>query len=144
MDKIQSHANTEGKLMARLTDFHRQQRPLWSKPTENSRCLHKRSERRTHLLIQTKFFFHIEEENGNTLTTNPQKTTNQEREAKLQALGKAREEKTREVLETHTKDEDEDDDAVDKQLEAVNRKGSPPLVWVRVTNRDKVTFCNGS
>jgi hypothetical protein len=25
MDKIQSHANTEGKLMARLTEFHRQQ-----------------------------------------------------------------------------------------------------------------------
>jgi hypothetical protein len=33
---------------------------------------------------------HIQEENGNTLITDPQQIANQEREAKLEALKKAR------------------------------------------------------
>jgi hypothetical protein len=65
---------------------------------------------------------HIQEENGNTLITDPQQIANQEREAKLEALKKARAKKTAKVLETHVEDEDEDDDVVDKQLGVLNRK----------------------
>jgi hypothetical protein len=65
---------------------------------------------------------HIEEDNGNSLATEPPQITNQERQAKLKALKKARAEKTAHLLESQAEDEDEDDDAMEQQLEEVNRK----------------------
>jgi hypothetical protein len=65
---------------------------------------------------------HIEEDNGNSLATEPSQITNQEIQAKLEALKKTQAEKTAHLLESQAEDEDEDDDAMEQQLEEVNRK----------------------
>jgi hypothetical protein len=67
---------------------------------------------------------HVEEDNGISLTAEPSQITDQERRAKLEALQKARAEKTTHTLEPFTEEEaDEDDDqVVDRELERVNQK----------------------
>jgi hypothetical protein len=55
---------------------------------------------------------HIEEDNGNSLAAEPSQILDPERQAKLEALKKARAEKTAHLLETHVKEEDDDDDTV--------------------------------
>jgi hypothetical protein len=57
---------------------------------------------------------HIEEDNGNSLAGEPSQITNHERQAKLEALKKARAGKIAHLLETHTEDEGDDVDVVDK------------------------------
>jgi hypothetical protein len=65
-----------------------------------------------------------EEYNRISFTAEPSQTTDQEPSAKLEALQKARAEKTARTLEPLTKeDADEDDDqAVDRELETVQQK----------------------
>jgi thiamine kinase-like enzyme len=67
---------------------------------------------------------HDGEDNGISLTAEPSQITYQERREKLEALQKARAEKTTHTLEPFTKEEaDEDDDqAMDRELERVNQK----------------------
>jgi hypothetical protein len=67
---------------------------------------------------------HITEDNGNSLTVEPSQTSDQERRAKLEALQKARAEKTVHTLEAFAEGEDdeEDDEAIDKELERVQQK----------------------
>jgi hypothetical protein len=67
---------------------------------------------------------HVEEDNGNFLTTEPSQISDQGRRAKLEALQKARGEKTVHTLEAFTEEEadEEDDEVVDKELETVNQK----------------------
>jgi hypothetical protein len=62
-----------------------------------------------------------EQDNGISFTAEPSQTTNQARRAKLEALQKARAEKTAHTLEPFAEeDADEDDDqAVDRELERV-------------------------
>jgi hypothetical protein len=65
-----------------------------------------------------------DENNGISLTPEPSHITDQERRAKLEALPKARAEKTAHALEPFT-DEDaheDDDQAVDKELDIVQQK----------------------
>jgi hypothetical protein len=65
-----------------------------------------------------------DEDNAISLTAEPSHTTYQERRAKLEALQKARAEKTTHTLEPFTeKDAHEDDDhAIDRVLEIVQQK----------------------
>jgi hypothetical protein len=58
---------------------------------------------------------HVEEDNENFFTAKPSQILDQERRAKLEALQKARAEKTTHTLEAFTKEEaeEEDDEAVD-------------------------------
>jgi hypothetical protein len=73
---------------------------------------------------------HQDEDNGISLIPEPSNITNQERRAKLEALQRARAEKTARTLEqpaeqqTHENDDDDDDDdeAIDKELERVQQK----------------------
>jgi hypothetical protein len=79
----------------------------------NSRCHHRRSPRRTFQLRQIK-----------KNVPKPPNTTDQERRSKLEALMKARAEKTAHIQEqpseqqTHQNDDD-DDDTIDRELERV-------------------------
>jgi hypothetical protein len=67
---------------------------------------------------------HIAADNGNSLTAEPSQISDQERRAKLEALQKARAEKTTYTLEAFAEEEaDEvDDEAIDKKLERVQQK----------------------
>jgi hypothetical protein len=68
---------------------------------------------------------HHDEDNRISHTPEPSNITNQERRAKLEALQRARAEKTTHTLEqlaeqqTHENDDDDDDKAIDKELERV-------------------------
>jgi ABC-type Zn2+ transport system substrate-binding protein/surface adhesin len=65
---------------------------------------------------------HHDEDNRVSLTPEPSHTTDQERRAKLEALQKARAEKTTHTLERFTEQdahEDDDDEVVDRELEIV-------------------------
>jgi hypothetical protein len=58
-----------------------------------------------------------------TLTTEPSRISDQERRAKLEALQKARAEKTAHTLEAFVEEaEEEDDEAVDRQLQTMDQK----------------------
>jgi hypothetical protein len=67
---------------------------------------------------------HTTEDHGNSLTAEPSQTLDQERRAKLEALQKARAEKTVHTLEAFAEEEDdeEDDEAIDRELERVQQK----------------------
>jgi hypothetical protein len=67
---------------------------------------------------------HHDEDNGISLTLEPSHTTDQERRAKLEALQKARAEKTAHTLEPFTEQDahEDDDQTVDKELEIVQQK----------------------
>jgi ABC-type Zn2+ transport system substrate-binding protein/surface adhesin len=64
---------------------------------------------------------HHDEDNGISLTPEPSHTTDQERRAKLEALQKARAEKTTRALEPFTEQDayEDDDKVVDRELEIV-------------------------
>jgi hypothetical protein len=64
---------------------------------------------------------HRDEDNRISLTPEPSHTTDQERRAKLEALQKARAEKTAHALEPFTEQDahKEDDQVVDRELEIV-------------------------
>jgi hypothetical protein len=65
-----------------------------------------------------------DEENGISLTPEPSHTTDQERRAKLEALQKARAEKTTHALEPFTEEDahEDHDQAVNRELEIVQQK----------------------
>jgi hypothetical protein len=67
---------------------------------------------------------HIVEDNGNSLNTEPSQISDQERREKLEALQKARAKKTTYTLEAFAEEEaeEEDDEAVDRQLQTMNQK----------------------
>jgi hypothetical protein len=67
---------------------------------------------------------HHDEDNGISLTLEPSHTTDQERRAKLEALQKARVEKTAHALEPFIEQDahEDDDQAVDRELEIVQQK----------------------
>jgi hypothetical protein len=67
---------------------------------------------------------HIAEGNGNSLTAEPLQISDHERRAKLEALQKARAEKTAHTLEAFAEEEaeEDDDEAVDRQLQTMNQK----------------------
>jgi ABC-type Zn2+ transport system substrate-binding protein/surface adhesin len=67
---------------------------------------------------------HHDEDNGISLTPEPSHITDQERRAKLEALQKARAEKTAHTLEQFTEQDahEDDDQAVDRELEIVQQK----------------------
>jgi hypothetical protein len=85
---------------------------------------------------------HQDEDNGISHTPEPSKIIDQERRAKLEALEKARAEKTTHTLEqlaeqnTHENDDDDDDDeAVDRELERVQQK-------IQELQKEKEKFAN--
>jgi hypothetical protein len=67
---------------------------------------------------------HHDEDNGISLTLQPSHTTDQERRVKLEALQKARAEKTAHTLEPFTEQDahEDDDQDVDRELEIVQQK----------------------
>jgi hypothetical protein len=67
---------------------------------------------------------HTAEDNGNSLTAEPSQISDQERREKLEALQKARAEKTVHILEEFAEEEveEEDDEAIDRQLQTMNQK----------------------
>jgi ABC-type Zn2+ transport system substrate-binding protein/surface adhesin len=67
---------------------------------------------------------HHDEDNRISLTPEPSHTTDQEGRAKLEALQKARAEKTAYTLEKFTEQDahEDDDQAVDRELEIVQQK----------------------
>jgi hypothetical protein len=72
---------------------------------------------------------HQDEDNGISHIPEPSNITDQERRAKLEALQKARAEKTADILEQFPEqqtqendDDDDDDEAIDKELEIVQQK----------------------
>jgi hypothetical protein len=80
---------------------------------------------------------HHDEDNGISLTPEPSHTTDQERRAKLEALQKARDEKTAHALEPFTKQDahEDDDQAVDKEPEIVQQK-------IQQLQKEKERFAN--
>jgi hypothetical protein len=71
---------------------------------------------------------HQDEDKGISHIPEPSNITDQERKAKLEALQRARAEKTAHILEqlpeqqTQENDDDDDDEAIDKELEIVQQK----------------------
>jgi DNA repair ATPase RecN len=85
---------------------------------------------------------HHDEGNRISLTPEPSNITDQERRAKLEALQRARAEKTAHTLEqlaeqqTHeNNDDDDDDEAIDKELERVQQK-------IQHLQKEKEKFAN--
>jgi hypothetical protein len=86
---------------------------------------------------------HQDEDNRISHTPEPSNITDQERRAKLEALQKARAEKTAHTQEqlpeqqTHENDDDDDDDdeAIDKELEIVQQK-------IQQLQKEKEKFAN--
>jgi DNA repair ATPase RecN len=80
---------------------------------------------------------YAKEDNGTFLMAEPSQITDQERKPKLEALQKARAEKTAHTLEPFAEEEaDEDDDqAVDRELERVNQE-------VQQLQKEKERFAN--
>jgi hypothetical protein len=78
-----------------------------------------------------------DEHNGISLTQEPSHITDQERRAKLEALQKARAEKTTHVLEPFTEQDahEDDDQAVDRELEIVQQK-------IQQLQKEKERFAN--
>jgi small-conductance mechanosensitive channel len=78
-----------------------------------------------------------DEDNGISLTLEPSHITDQERRAKLEALQKARAEKTTHALEPFTEQDthEDDDQAVDRELEIVQRK-------IQQLQKEKERFTN--
>jgi chromosome segregation ATPase len=78
-----------------------------------------------------------DEDNGISLTPEPSHTTDQERRAKLEALQKARAEKTAPALETFTEEDahEDDDQAIDRKLEIVQQK-------IQQLQKEKERFAN--
>jgi hypothetical protein len=86
----------------------------------------KRSKKNAPTEIDQEEHHHVED-NGISHTLEPSHTTNQERRAKIEALQKARAEKTTHTLEQYTQqdaheNDDDDDEAVDRELEEVQPK----------------------
>jgi small-conductance mechanosensitive channel len=105
----------------------------------------KRSKKNTPTETDQEEHHHVEG-NGISLTPEPSNITNQERRAKLEALQRARSEKTTHTLEqpteqqTHESDGDDDDDdddaeAIDKELERVQQK-------IQQLQKEKEKFAN--
>jgi hypothetical protein len=84
----------------------------------------KKSKKNTPTETNQEDHHYAEEDNGISLTAEPSQITDQERMAKLEALQKARAEKAAHTLEPFTEEEaDEDNDqAVDREIERVNQK----------------------
>jgi hypothetical protein len=80
---------------------------------------------------------HHDEDNRISLTLEPLHTTDQERRAKLEALQKARAEKTSHTLEQFTEQDahEDDDQAVDRELEIVQQK-------IQQLQKEKQRFAN--
>jgi hypothetical protein len=80
---------------------------------------------------------HMVEDNGNSLTAQPSQTSDQERRAKLEALKKARAEKTTHTLEAFAEEkaDEEADEAIDRELERVQQK-------VQQLQKEKDRFAN--
>jgi hypothetical protein len=100
---------------------------------------HKKSKKNAPTEIDREEHHH-DEDNGISHTPEPSKITDQERRAKLEALEKARAEKTTHTLEqlaeqnTHENDDD-DDEAVDRELERVQQK-------IQELQKEKEKFAN--
>jgi hypothetical protein len=81
------------------------------------------------------------EDNEISHTPQPSNITDQERRAKLEALQKARAEKTSHTLEqlaeqdAHENDDDNDDEAIDRELERVQQK-------IQLLQQEKEKFAN--
>jgi hypothetical protein len=68
---------------------------------------------------------YTEEDNGISFTAEPSQIIDQERRAKLEALQKARAEKVAHTLEPFAEESDEEDDqAIDRELERVHQKST--------------------
>jgi DNA repair exonuclease SbcCD ATPase subunit len=80
---------------------------------------------------------HYDKDNRISLTPEPPHTTDQERRAKLEALQKARAEKTAHALEPFTEEDvhEDDDQAVDRELEIVQQK-------IQQLQKEKERFAN--
>jgi chromosome segregation ATPase len=80
---------------------------------------------------------HHDEDNEISLTPEPSHTTDQERRAKLEALQKARTEKTAHTIEQFTEQDahEDDDQAVDRELEIVQQK-------IQQLQKEKERFAN--
>jgi YesN/AraC family two-component response regulator len=80
---------------------------------------------------------HHDEDNGISPTLEPSHTTDQKRRAKLEALQKARAEKTAHTLEQFTEQDahEDDDQAVDRELEIVQQK-------IQQLQKEKERFAN--
>jgi hypothetical protein len=83
---------------------------------------------------------HHDEDHRILNITEPSHITDQERREKLEALQKARAEKTTHTLEQYThqdahEDDNDDDEAVDRQLEEVQRK-------IQQLQKEKERFAN--
>jgi hypothetical protein len=80
---------------------------------------------------------YMEQDNGISFTAEPSKTTDQEQRAKLEALQKARAEKTAHTLEPFAEEvvDEDDDQAVDRELERVQQQ-------VQQLQKEKERFAN--
>jgi predicted RNase H-like nuclease (RuvC/YqgF family) len=80
---------------------------------------------------------HHDEDNRISLTPEPSHTTGQERRAKLEALQKARAEKTSHTLEQFAEQDahEDDDQAIDRELEIVQQK-------IQKLQKEKERFSN--
>jgi hypothetical protein len=101
----------------------------------------KRSKKNTPAEIDQEEDHHVEG-NGISLTPEPSNIIDQERRANLEALQRARAEKTTHIQEqlkeqqTHeNNDNDDDDEAIDKELERVQQK-------IQQLQKEKETFAN--
>jgi hypothetical protein len=85
----------------------------------------KKSKKKVPTKVDQEEHYH-DEDNGISLTSEPSHTTDQERRAKLEALQKARAEKTTHALEPFTEEDahEDDDQAVDRELEILQQKYS--------------------
>jgi DNA repair ATPase RecN len=92
-------------------------------PKNSSRCHHRRSPRRTFQLRQIKKTTILLK---GSFIPEPSNTTDQEQRAKLEALMKARAEKTTHIQEQPSEQQmhqnDDDDDTIDRELERVQQK----------------------
>jgi hypothetical protein len=84
---------------------------------------------------------HRDEDNGISHIPEPSNITDHERRAKLEALQRARAEKTAHILEqlreqqTQENDDDDNDEAIDKELEIVQKK-------IQQLQKEKEKFAN--
>jgi hypothetical protein len=98
-------------------------------PKNNSRCHRRRGRRRTLPLRPIKKTT-IKTKTTEPHIPEPSSITDQERRTKLEALQRARAEKTAHILEQlpeqqtqeNNDDDDDDDEAIDKELEIVQQK----------------------
>jgi hypothetical protein len=96
----------------------------------------KKSKKNVPTETDQKEHYH-DEDNGISLTLEPSLTTDQERRAKLEALQKARAEKTAHTLEPFAEQDahEDDDQAVDRELEIVQQK-------IQHLRKEKERFAN--